>query len=56
MTRGILNSINAKDKLYKSLINTLPDSARYDALKVNFKTFEKIIRQKQKKTILQHDF
>ena len=45
MTRGILNSINAKDKLYKSLINTLPGSARYDALKVNFKTLKKIIRR-----------
>ena len=45
MTRGILNSINAKDKLYKSLIYTLPGSARYDALKVNFKTLKKIIRR-----------
>ena len=45
MSRGILNSINSKDKLYKKLVKTSPDSPIFANLKTNFNTFKNIIRR-----------
>ena len=45
MSRGILNSINSKDKLYIKLVKTSPDSPIFANLKTNFNTYKKIIRR-----------
>ena len=45
MSRGILNSINSKDKLYKKLVKTSPDSPIFANLKTNFSTYKNIIRR-----------
>ena len=44
LTQGLLNSINAKDKLYKLLLQTPTDSPDYQQLKTNVKTYKNIIR------------
>ena len=43
-TQGLLNSINAKDKLYKRLLQTPTDAPDYQQLKTNVKTHKNIIR------------
>ena len=45
LTRGILNSINSKDKLYKTLVPTPKDSPIYSDLLSNFKVYKNIIRR-----------
>ena len=45
LTQGFLNSINAKDKLYKLLLQTPSDSPEYQQLKTNVKTYKNIIRR-----------
>ena len=45
LTQGLLNSINAKDKLYKLLLQTPTDSPDYQQLKTNVKTYKNIIRR-----------
>ena len=45
LTRGILNSINSKDKLYKTLVQTPKDSPIYSDLLSNFKVYKNIIRR-----------
>ena len=45
LTQGLLNSINAKDKLYKRLLQTPTDSPDYQQLKTNVKTYKNIIRR-----------
>ena len=45
MTNGILNSINSKNKMYRNLLQTDPNSDRYNTLKVNYKTYKNIIRR-----------
>ena len=45
MTQGILNSINTKDKMYKQLIKTPPQSQNYNTQKVNLRTYKNIIRR-----------
>ena len=45
MTNGILNSINSKNKMYRNLLQTDPNSDRYNTLKVNHKTYKNIIRR-----------
>ena len=37
LTAGILKSINSKDKLYKTLVQTPKDSINYPALLSNFR-------------------
>ena len=44
MTNGILNSIYSKNKMYRNLLQTDPNSDRYNTLKVNYKTYKNIIR------------
>ena len=44
LTTGILNSINSKDKLYKTLVKTPKDSPNYADLLLNFKVYKNIIR------------
>ena len=46
LSRGILNSRNLKDKLYKKkLLKTSPDSPIFANLKTNFNTYKNIIRR-----------
>ena len=45
LTQGLLNSINAKDRLYKLLLQTPSDSPDYQQLKTNVKTYKNIIRR-----------
>ena len=44
-TQGLLNSINAKDKRYKLLLQTPTYSPDYQQLKTNAKTYKNIIRR-----------
>ena len=43
LTAGILKSINSKDKLYKTLVQTPKDSINYPALLSNFRVYKNII-------------
>ena len=45
LTAGILKSINTKDKLYKTLLQTPKDSQNYPALLSNLKSYKNIIRR-----------
>ena len=45
LTAGILKSINSKDKLYKTLVQTSKDSTDYPVLLSNFKVYKNIIRR-----------
>ena len=45
LTSGILKSINYKDKLYKTLMQTSKDSIDYPVLLSNFKVYKNIIRR-----------
>ena len=45
LTAGILKSINSKDKLYKTLVQTPKDSINYPVLLSNFKVYKNIIRR-----------
>ena len=47
LTQGLLKSINAKDKLYKLLLQTFTDSPDYQQLKANVKTYKNIITREQ---------
>ena len=45
ITGGILHSIKFKDKLYKRLRSTNPQSPLYETLKINFKTYNSILQK-----------
>ena len=45
VTQGLLNSINAKDKLDKRILQTPTDSPDYQQLKTNVKIYKNIIRR-----------
>ena len=45
LTASILKSINSKDKLYKTLVQTSKDSTDYPVLLSNFKVYKTIIRR-----------
>ena len=45
MTWGILNSLNSKNKLYRTILQTNPNSDIYDTLQTNYKTYTSIIRR-----------
>ena len=46
MTKAILNSINSRDKIYKTLmLNTSKESPKYSEIHRNFKTYKNIIRR-----------
>ena len=49
MTTGILNSINTKDRLYKTLLKTDTSSNAYRVAKANFKRYREILRNSIKK-------
>ena len=44
MITGILNSINTKDRLYKTLLKTDTNSDDYRVAKANFKCYREILR------------
>ncbi len=45
ITQGIIRSINTRDKMYKQLKTTPPDSAIYEARKINLDTYNKILKK-----------
>ena len=45
ITTGIIKSINKKDEMYKRLIKMSTDTTAYEELKINFKTYQRIIRR-----------
>ena len=49
MTTGILNFINTKDKLYKTLLKTDTNSDAYRVAKANFKRCREILRNSIKR-------
>ena len=49
MTIGILNSINTKDRLYKTLLKTDTSSNAYRVAKANFKRYREILRHSIKR-------
>ena len=49
MTTGILNSINTKNKLYKTLLKTGTNNDDYRVAKANFKRYRDILRNSIKR-------
>ena len=49
MTTGILNSINTKDGLYKTLLKTDTNIDDYQVAKANFKRYREILRSSIKR-------
>ena len=45
ITQGLLKSIRYRDKLYKKLKLTNPNSPNYDTIKTNLKTYNLILKQ-----------
>ena len=50
LTTGILNSINTKDGLYKTLLKTDTNTNDYQVAKANFKRYREILRNSIKRT------
>ena len=48
-TNGILNFINTKDGLYKTLLNTDTNTDDYNVAKANFKRYREILRNSIKR-------
>ena len=44
MTKGLLNSINTKDRLYKMMVQTSTDSVMYEPLRANLKAYQRILK------------
>ena len=44
MTKGLLNSINTKDRLYKMMVQTSMDSVMYEPLRANLKAYQRILK------------
>ena len=49
VTTGILNSINTKDGLYKTLLKTDTNTDDYNVVKANFKRYREILRNSIKR-------
>ena len=45
MTKGLLNSINTKDRLYKMMVQTSTDSVMYEPLRANLKAYQRILKK-----------
>ena len=57
ITQGLLKSIRYRDKLYKQLKLTNPDTVEYEVLQINLKSYNAILKGVfvlQSKTILKH--
>ena len=54
ITRGVINSIEFRDKLYVKLNKTPIDSNLYNILKTNLLTYNKILKEKIKQAKSQH--
>ena len=52
MRTGILNSINTKDGLYKTLLKTDTNTGDYQVAKANFKRYREILRNSIKRAIM----
>ena len=44
MTKGLLNSINTKDRLYKILVQTDTNNILYETMRLNLKTYQRILK------------
>ena len=49
MTKGLLNSINTKGRLYKMMVQTGTDSVMYEPLRANLKAYQRILKNSIKK-------
>ena len=49
MTTGILNSINTKDRLHKTLLKTDTNTDDYQVARANFKRYREILRNSRKR-------
>ena len=45
MTKGLLNSINTKDRLYKMMVQTNTNSVMYESLRANLKAYQRILKK-----------
>ena len=45
ITKGIIKSIKFRDNLYKKLKQTSPDSQNFNMLKINLRTYNKILKR-----------
>ena len=44
MTKGLLNSINTKDRLYQMMVQTSTDSVMHEPLRANLKAYQRILK------------
>ena len=59
ITKGIIRSITFRDNLYRKLKQTPPDSNQFPVLKINLRTYNKILKRSikmAKSTYYQHSF
>ena len=49
MTKRLLNSINTKDRLYKILVQTDTNNILYETMRLNLKTYQRILKNSIKK-------
>ena len=52
MTKGLLNSINTKDRLYKILVQTDINNILYETMRLNLKTYQRILKNSIKEAII----
>ena len=45
MTKGLLNSMNTKDRLYKMILQTSTDSVMYEPLRANLMAYQRILKK-----------
>ena len=44
MTKGLLNSINTKNRLYTILVQTNTNNILYETMRLNLKTYQRILK------------
>ena len=44
ITKGLLNLINTKDRLYKMMVQTNTNSVMYESLRANLKAYQRILK------------
>ena len=44
MTKGLLNSINTKDRLFKMMVQTSTVSVMYEPFRANLKAYQRILK------------
>ena len=56
ITQGILRSIQYRDKVYKQLKLTYPNSSNYEIININLKTYNTILKHIIKKVYFENRF